>query len=100
MKLAKTVETKMLEAILAATQKGTLIWEKLGPNDYMATGPVEVRIRAICPLIAGDPETAGVQAFELDAGGVGTMHWSGTSGSEKIREILSAGLPSWGDHFR
>jgi hypothetical protein len=100
MKSANTVEMKMLEAILVATQNGTLIWKQPGPGEYHGAGPVEVVIREICPLIAGDPETAGVQAFELDAGGVGPMFWSGTAGCEKIREILAAGLPSWGEHFR
>jgi len=41
---------------------------------------------------------AGVQAFEIELGGLCETHWNGTAGCEKIREILSAGLPRWSDH--
>jgi hypothetical protein len=88
----------MLRAILRATRDGRLRWTKPFPQQYLAKGPVEVTIREIAPLIAGESETAGTQAFEVNVNGLIETFWTGTPGCDLVGDILAAGLPEWADH--
>ena len=89
---------ELLRTILEATRRGSLKWRQAGPEEFEAARPVKIRIVQVTPLIAGDPETAGPQAFEVTAGTVCFYVWDGSVGCELVRQILSAGLASWADH--
>lgn len=91
-------EIEILRTLLIATQKGKLVWEQSSAGEYLGTGPMTVVIKEVCPLVAGDPETVGVQAFELEVGRMFLYFWSGTPGIYLIQQILAAGLPDWDDH--
>jgi hypothetical protein len=95
--MKSTDKTDLLEAILVATRDGILNWKQEGPGEYTGTGAVRMTIREIAPLIAGNPETAGTQAFELEVNSMIFTFWSGTSGCDKIGEILAAALPIWSE---
>lgn len=91
-------EVEMLEAILLATQNSSLVWEQSDPGQYRGKGPMEVMITELSPLFAGDTETLGVQALQLEVNGLILTYWSGTSGCEKIRQIIYAGIPHCAHH--
>ena len=91
---------ELLQAILDATRGRSLTWRQVGPEEFEASGPVKIRVVQLTPLIAGDPETAGPQAFQMEAGGVCLYLWDGTVGCELVRQILSAGLELWAVHTK
>lgn len=89
---------KMLRSVLAAIRKGTLRWSQYAPDQFHSTGALAIEIRQITPLIAGDTETAGPQAFQIDVEGVCASFWAGSTGGELIAEILATGIESWAGH--
>jgi hypothetical protein len=91
-------ELEMLAAILSATKNGALVWRQESPGRYEATGIIDIVVQEICPLVAGDTDTAGVQAFQIEVNRLILTYWSGTGGCEKLFEILAAGLPELADH--
>jgi hypothetical protein len=89
---------ELLRAILEATRRGSLKWRQAGPEEFEASGPLEIKVVQVTPLIAGETDTAGPQAFEVTAERVCFYVWDGSVGCELVRQILSAGLASWADH--
>jgi hypothetical protein len=93
-------ESKMFDAILSATRNKTLRWKKKSDGCYHVIGVIDIVIREVCPLIAGDTETAGVQAFEIELNRVILTFWNGTDGHKKVIQVLGAGLPEFGEHSK
>jgi hypothetical protein len=84
-----TLEIKLLELVLEGTLDKRIRWCRNADFVWLAEEPVSVQIREICPLIAADPETAGVQAFEVRIAGHLFYYWSGTIGASLIATILT-----------
>jgi hypothetical protein len=89
----------MLEAVLRATKEGILTWHKLDAREYLGKGPIKVTIREITPLLAGETDTCGVQAFQVEINNLIITCWDGSPGCEVIRHILAAGLAEWSEHL-
>ena len=85
--------------ITVAATASYLVASRFFPEAQPLLAPLTAMLVVqVTPLIAGDPETAGPQAFEVTAGTVCFYVWDGSVGCELVRQILSAGLASWADH--
>lgn len=91
---------QILRKLHAATKNGRLLWIKAAPEHYVASGSITVSVRLLTPILAGDPETEGPQAFQVNIDNVTMTFWDGTVGASVVREILSAGLKEWRTHAK
>ena len=83
-----------LDAIMEATRKKRLAWQKINPERFETVGEPKVSIQFHYPQV-GDESTTGADIAVITFGGVSLSVFAGTEGMAKARTILGAAFVDW-----